>query len=132
MSLTDPIADMLTRIRNAVRVFKPRVDVSGSKMCAGIARVLKEEGFIEDFKVIEDNKQGIVRLYLKYGPLGEPIINNIKRESRPGLRLYKSVGELPRVLNGLGIAVVSTSQGIMSDRQCRKANVGGELLATVH
>ena len=123
---------MLTRIRNAVRVFKPRVDVSGSKMCAGIARVLKEEGFIEDFKVIEDNKQGIVRLYLKYGPLGEPIINNIKRESRPGLRLYKSVGELPRVLNGLGIAVVSTSQGIMSDRQCRKANVGGELLATVH
>jgi len=132
MSLTDPIADMLTRIRNAVRVFKPRVDVSGSKMCAGIARVLKEEGFIEDFKVIEDNKQGIVRLYLKYGPLGEPIINNIKRESRPGLRLYKPVGELPRVLNGLGIAVVSTSQGIMSDRQCRKANVGGELLATVH
>ena len=131
MSLTDPIADMLTRIRNAVRVFKPRVDVPGSKMCAGIARVLKEEGFIEDFKVIEDNKQGIVRLYLKYGPLGEPIINNIKRESRPGLRLYKSVGELPRVLNGLGIAVVSTSQGIMSDRQCRKANVGGELLATV-
>ena len=132
MSLTDPIADMLTRIRNAVRVFKPRVDVSGSKMCAGIARVLKEEGFIEDFRVIEDNKQGIVRLYLKYGPLGEPIINNIKRESRPGLRLYKPVGELPRVLNGLGIAVVSTSQGIMSDRQCRKANVGGELLATVH
>ncbi len=132
MSLTDPIADMLTRIRNAVRVFKPQVDVRGSKMCAGIARVLKEEGFIEDFKVIEDNKQGIVRLYLKYGPLGEPIINNIKRESRPGLRLYKPVGELPRVLNGLGIAVVSTSQGIMSDRQCRKANVGGELLATVH
>ena len=132
MSLTDPIADMLTRIRNAARVFKPKVDVRGSKMCAGIARVLKEEGFIEDFKVIEDNKQGIVRLYLKYGPLGEPIINNIKRESRPGLRLYKSVGELPRVLNGLGIAVVSTSQGIMSDRQCRKANVGGELLATVH
>jgi len=132
MSLTDPIADMLTRIRNAVRVFKPRVDVRGSKMCAGIARVLKEEGFIEDFRVIEDNKQGIVRLYLKYGPLGEPIINNIKRESRPGLRLYKPVGELPRVLNGLGIAVVSTSQGIMSDRQCRKANVGGELLATVH
>ena len=132
MSLTDPIADMLTRIRNAARVFKPKVDVRGSKMCAGIARVLKEEGFIEDFKVIEDNKQGIVRLYLKYGPLGEPIINIIKRESRPGLRLYKSVGELPQVLNGLGIAVVSTSQGIMSDRQCRKANVGGELLATVH
>ena len=132
MSLTDPIADMLTRIRNAVRVFKPQVDVPSSKICAGIARVLKQEGFIEDFKVIEDNKQGIVRLYLKYGPLGQPIINRIKRESRPGLRLYRTVGELPRVLNGLGIVIVSTSQGIMSDRQCRKANVGGELLATVH
>ncbi len=132
MSLTDPIADMLTRIRNAVRVFKPRVDVPSSKICAGIARVLKQEGFIEDFKVIEDNKQGIVRLYLKYGPLGQPIINTIKRESRPGLRLYRTVGELPRVLNGLGIVIVSTSRGIMSDRQCRKANVGGELLATVH
>ena len=132
MSLTDPIADMLTRIRNAVRVFKPRVDVPSSKICAGIARVLKQEGFIEDFKVIEDNKQGIVRLYLKYGPLGQPIINTIKRESRPGLRLYRTVGELPRVLNGLGIVIVSTSRGILSDRQCRKANVGGELLATVH
>ena len=131
MGLTDPIADMLTRIRNAVRVFKPQVDISGSKICAGIARVIKEEGFIEDFKVIDDNKQGIVRIYLKYGPEGEPIITRIKRESRPGLRVYKPVNELPRVLSGLGIAVVSTSQGIMSDRQCRKANVGGELLATV-
>ncbi len=132
MSLTDPIADMLTRIRNAVRVFKPRVEVPSSKICACIAKVLKQEGFIEDFKVIEDNKQGVVRLYLKYGPLGQPIINTIKRESRPGLRLYRTVGELPRVLNGLGIVIVSTSQGILSDRQCRKANVGGELLATVH
>ncbi len=131
MSLTDPIADMLTRIRNAVRVARPSVDVLGSRMCAGIARVLKEEGFIEDFKVIEDNKQGIVRIYLKYGPEGEPVITRIKRESRPGLRVYKPVNELPRVLSGLGIAVLSTSQGIMSDRQCRKANVGGELLATV-
>ncbi|MCK4850336.1 MAG: 30S ribosomal protein S8 [Phycisphaerae bacterium] len=132
MSLTDPIADMLTRIRNATRVSKPRVDICGSKTCAGIARVLKEEGFVEDFKFIEDNKQGIVRVYLKYGPEGQPVINTIKRESRPGLRVYKPVSELPKVLNGLGIAVVSTSQGIMSDRQCRKANVGGELLATVH
>ncbi len=132
MSLTDPIADMLTRIRNAARVFKPRVDISGSKICAGIARVLKEEGFIEDFKFIEDKTQGIVRIYLKYGPEGQPIINTIKRESRPGLRVYKPVSQLPRVLSGLGIAVVSTSQGIMSDRQCRKANIGGELLATVY
>ncbi len=132
MSLTDPIADMLTRIRNALHVARPKVDIRGSKTCTGIARVLKEEGFIEDFKFIEDNKQGIVRVYLKYGPLGEPIINVIKRESRPGLRVYKPVGELPKVLNGLGIAVISTSRGIMSDRQCRKANIGGELLAIVH
>ncbi len=132
MSLTDPIADMLTRIRNALRVSRPQLDVPGSKTCAGIARVLKEEGFIEDFKFIEDNKQGIVRVYLKYGPEGQPIINVIKRESRPGLRVYKPVSQLPKVLNGLGIAVVSTSRGIMSGRQCREANIGGELLATVH
>jgi small subunit ribosomal protein S8 len=132
MSLTDPIADMLTRIRNALRVSMPKVDVRGSKTCTGIARVLKEEGFIEDYKFIEDNKQGIVRVYLKYGPEGQPIINVIKRESRPGLRVYKPVNELPKVLSGLGITVVSTSRGIMSGRQCREANIGGELLATVH
>ena len=131
MSLTDPIADMLTRIRNAVRVEKPRVDVPASKMVTGIATVLKEEGYIEDFKLIEDKKQGVVRIYLKYGPQGEPLITTIKRESRPGCRVYRPVEKLPRVLNGLGIAVVSTSRGIMSDRQCRQANIGGELLATV-
>ena len=129
--LTDPIADMLTRIRNAVRVSKPRVDVPASKMVSGVADVLKREGYIEDFKAIEDDKQGIVRIYLKYGPEGEPLINTIKRESRPGRRDYRSLDKLPRVLNGLGIAVVSTSHGIMSDRQCRQAKVGGELLATV-
>ena len=132
MSLTDPIADMLTRIRNAVAVSKAKVDVRGSKICAGIARVLKEEGFIEDFKVIDDNKQGIIRIYLKYGPQGEQLITSIKRESRPGLRVYKPAKDLPRVLNGLGIALVSTSKGILSGRQCRKDNVGGELLAAVH
>lgn len=131
MTLTDPIADMLTRIRNAVRVSKPRVDVRSSKTCVGVARVLKEEGYIEDFKVIEDNKQGILRVYLKYGPQGQPLISRIDRQSRPGMRVYKPVGELPNVLNGLGIAVVSTSKGIMSDRQCREAKVGGELLAVV-
>ena len=131
MSLTDPIADMLTRIRNAVRVSKPRVDVPASKTVSGIAAVLKQEGYIEDFKVIEDNKQGIVRIYLKYGPEGQPLITTIKRQSTPGRRLYCSVDQLPRVLNGLGIAVVSTSRGIMSDRQCRQEKVGGELLATV-
>lgn len=131
MSLNDPIADMLTRIRNAVRVEKPRVDMPASKMITGIAAVLKEEGFIEDFKLIEDKKQGVVRIYLKYGPQGEPLINTIKRQSRPGRRVYRPVEKLPRVLNGLGIAVVSTSRGIMSDRKCRQENIGGELLATV-
>ena len=131
MTLTDPIADMLTRIRNAVRVSKPRTDVRGSKIVSGIAAVLKQEGYIEDFKVIEDATQGIVRIYLKYGPEGEPLITNIKRESRPGRRDYRSLDKLPRVLNGLGIAVVSTSRGVMSDRQCREAKIGGELLATV-
>ena len=129
--LTDPIADMLTRIRNAVRVSKTLVDVSASKIVSGIAAVLKQEGYIEDFKIIEDTKQGIVRIYLKYGPEGQPLITTIKRQSRPGLRVYRSVDQLPRVLNGLGIAVVSTSRGIMSDRQCRQEKVGGELLATV-
>ena len=131
MSLNDPIADMLTRIRNAIRVEKPRVDVPASKMVNGIASVLKQEGFIEDFKSIEDKKQGIVRIYLKYGPDGEHLITSIQRQSRPGCRVYRSVTKLPRVLNGLGIAVVSTSRGIMSDRQCRQENIGGELLATV-
>ena len=131
MTLTDPIADMLTRIRNAVRVSKPLVDVSASKIVSGIAAVLKQEGYIEDFKIIEDTKQGIVRIYLKYGPEGQPLITTIKRQSRPGRRVYRSVDQLPRVLNGLGIAVVSTSSGIMSDRQCRQNKVGGELLATV-
>ena len=129
--LTDPIADMLTRIRNAIRVEKPRVDVPASKMVNGIAGVLKQEGFIEDFKNIEDDKQGIVRIYLKYGPDGEPLITSIVRQSRPGRRVYRPVDQLPRVLNGLGIAVVSTSRGIMSDRQCRQENISGELLATV-
>jgi len=131
MSLTDPIADMLTRIRNAIRVARPQVDVPASRMITGIAKVLKEEGFIEDFKLIEDKKQGMVRIYLKYGPQGELLINSIKRQSRPGRRVYRPVDQLPRVLNGLGIAVVSTSRGIMSDRQCRQENIGGELLATV-
>ena len=131
MSLTDPIADMLTRIRNAIRVARPQVDVPASRMITGIAKVLKEEGFIEDFKFIEDKKQGLVRIYLKYGPQGEHLITSIKRQSRPGRRLYQPVSQLPRVLNGLGIAVISTSRGIISDRQCRQENIGGELLATV-
>lgn len=131
MSLSDPIADMLTRIRNAARVGKNSVNIRSSKICRGIAAVLKEEGYIGDFDVIDDAQQGILRIVLKYEPDGKPIIREIKRVSKPGRRLYSPVGEMPHVLGGLGVAIVSTSKGIMSDRNCRKSNVGGEILCTV-
>ena len=131
MSLTDPIADMLTRIRNALGARHETVNIRASKVCEGIARVLKDEGYILDYRRIEDNKQGTLRIYLKYGPRGEDVITQIKRHSRPGLRVYCSVKEMPKPLNGLGICVVTTSMGIMSDRQCREQNVSGELLCTV-
>ena len=129
---SDPIADMLTRIRNAVRVRRAQVMIPSSKMKVGIARVLKDEGYITGFDVIEDNKQGILRIDLKYGPRGEDVIHKIQRVSRVGRRVYRSVGELPRVLDGLGVAIVSTSQGIMSDQICRERKMGGELLCTVY
>jgi small subunit ribosomal protein S8 len=131
MSLSDPIADMLTRIRNAARVNKSDVQVKASNICQGIAVVLKDEGYIEDFDRIDDNKQGVLRITLKYDQEGRPIINELKRTSKPGRRIYVSVDELPRVLAGMGIAVVSTSKGVLSDRKCREANVGGEILCTV-
>ncbi len=131
MSLSDPIADMLTRIRNAVRVRRQHVNVRASKVCSGIAQVLKQEGYIEDFKFIDDDKQGILRIYLKYGPNGEQIITGIKRASTPGRRMYRGATELPRPISGLGVAIVSTSKGVMSDRKAREANVGGEVLCTV-
>lgn len=131
MSLSDPIADMLTRIRNAARVRRRHVNVRASKVCAGVANVLKQEGYIEDFKTIEDDKQGLLRIYLKYGPNGEQVITDLQRASRPGRRLYRGANELPKPMGGLGVAVVSTSKGVMSDRQARKANVGGEVLCTV-
>lgn len=129
---SDPIADMLTRIRNAVRVVKPNVDIPASKVKVGIARVLKEEGYIEDFDVIEDTRQGKLRVTLKYGPRGEELIHVIQRASRPGRRLYMGKDELPSVLNGLGICIVSTSQGVFSDRVCRERKIGGELLCTLY
>lgn len=132
MSLSDPIADMLTRIRNALRARHETVNIRASRVCEGIARVLKGEGYIKDFKRIDDAKQGLLRVYLKYGPMGEDVVVRIDRVSRPGLRVYKPVKELPRPLNGLGICVISTSKGIMSDRQCRQENVGGEVLCTVY
>jgi len=131
MSLSDPIADMLTRIRNAVRINKEQVNVKASKICEGIAAVLKKEGYIEDFDRIDDTKQGILRIKLKYDQEGRSIINEIKRISKPGCRIYSSVDKLPRVLAGMGIAIVSTSKGIMSDKGCREANVSGEILCMV-
>ena len=131
MSLSDPIADMLTRIRNAVRINKKQVNVKASKICAGIAAVLKTEGYIEDFDRIDDGNQGILRIMLKYDQDGGSIINEIARTSKPGRRVYSSVEKLPRVLAGMGIAIVSTSEGVMSDRSCREKNVGGEILCTV-
>jgi len=131
MSLSDPIADMLTRIRNAVRIGKSEVNIKSSKICEGIATVLKDEGYVEDFDRIDDGKQGILRIALKYDQGGKPAIDEIIRTSKPGRRIYSSVDKLPHVLGGMGIAIVSTSKGVMSDRNCRKANVGGEILCTV-
>ena len=131
MATSDPIADMLTRIRNAARVGKKRVRVKRSKVCLGLAQVLKDEGYIGEFDSIDDTNQGEIRIDLKYGEHGEAVLQGLKRESKPGRRVYRGAGELPRVLDGLGIAVVSTSRGVLSDRQCRQLNVGGELLCTV-
>ena len=131
MNNQDPIADMLTRIRNANRVGRRFVQIPKSKICTGIAQVLKDEGYIEDFDVIDDNKQGNIRVKLKYSMTGEKIIHVIDRASKPGCRVYRAVDALPNVLNGMGIAVVSTSKGVMSDRKAREQNVGGELLCTV-
>ncbi len=131
MSMTDPIADMLTRIRNATVVGKRSADIPSSKMKAGIAAVLKREGFISDFKVVEEGVQGIIRVFLKYGRLGEPVIQEIQRVSKPGCRVYRGVSEIEPVLLGTGIAVVSTARGILSDRECRKERVGGEVLCAV-
>ncbi len=131
MAMNDPIADMLTRIRNSVRNHARETKVLNSKVCRGVADILKEEGYIDDFDVIEDGRQGLIRIKLKYGPHGEVIINRIDRASKPGCRVYRKVDELPRPLQGLGIAIVSTSRGVLSDRGCREHRVGGEVLAYV-
>ena len=131
MNNQDPIADMLTRIRNANRVGRKHVLILKSKICAGIAQVLKDEGYIEAFDMIEDEQQGQIRVKLKYSMDGGKVIHVIDRESKPGCRIYRKVDELPKVLNGMGICVVSTSKGVMSDRKAREYNVGGELLCVV-
>ena len=132
MPVTDPIADMLTRIRNGVGVRHSEVKVPASKLKMGVARVLQAEGYINGVDWIEDSKQGFLRIQLKYGPRGEEVIHRIKRESKPGRRVYRKVADIPRVLDGLGIAIVSTNRGVLSDRTCREFKVGGEVLCTVY
>lgn len=131
MTMTDPIADMLTRIRNANSVKHDTVDVPASSIKKELARILLEEGFVRGYDVIEDGKQGIIRIQLKYGQEGERVISGIKRISKPGMRIYANSEELPKVLNGLGIAVISTSNGILTDKQARQKNVGGEVICYV-
>ena len=131
MSMTDPIADMLTRIRNACQAKHPRVDVPASNLKRELARVLAESRFIANFAVIEDDKQGVLRLYLRYDSDNKSIIHGLKRVSRPGLRQYSGKTDIPRVLRGLGIAIVSTSKGVMTDREARAGGVGGEILCNV-
>ena len=131
MSMSDPIADMLTRIRNANKIRLEKVDIPSSKIKQELARVLKEEGFISNYKNIPDRKQGVLRLYLKYATDKKRVITGIRRISKPGWRKYTAVDNIPKVLAGLGIAIISTSRGMMTDRQCRKAKVGGEVLCYV-
>lgn len=131
MTMTDPIADMLTRIRNANTVKHETVDVPASNIKKEIVRILLEEGFVRGYDVIEDEKQGIIRIQLKYGQAGEKVITGLKRISKPGMRVYAAKEELPKVLNGLGISIISTSKGILTDRQARKEGVGGEVICYV-
>lgn len=133
MSHADPIADMLTRIRNGARVESPEVTVKASRVCEGIAKVLTQQGYIKGYDRIETGtRQDILRVQLKYGPYGEQIIHEIKRMSKPSRRMYCAVDKLPKVMGGLGIAVVSTSAGVLSDSECRQRNMGGELLCIVN
>ncbi len=131
MQITDPIADMLTRIRNANSSKHETVSVPSSKMKLAIAKILLDEGYIAGYEVIEDGLQGVIKITLKYGANKTKVISGLKRVSKPGLRVYASKDEMPRVLRGLGIAIVSTSKGIMTDKEARKNNVGGEVLAFV-
>ena len=131
MQITDPIADMLTRIRNANTAKHETVDVPASSMKKAIAEILNDEGYIKGYQLIEDGKQGVIRITLKYGQNKEKVISGLKRVSKPGLRIYAGADELPRVLKGLGIAIISTSKGIMTDKKARAEHIGGEVLAFV-
>ncbi|WP_053217607.1 30S ribosomal protein S8 [Virgibacillus senegalensis] len=131
MVMTDPIADMLTRIRNANMVRHEKLEVPASKLKKEVADILKREGFVRDYEFIEDNKQGVLRIFLKYGANEERVITGLKRISKPGLRVYAKADEIPKVLNGLGIAIVSTSKGVLSDKEARAQAIGGEVLAYI-
>jgi small subunit ribosomal protein S8 len=126
--MSDPLADMLTRIRNAGMVRYETVDVPMSNLKVGVAKVLREEGYINDYEIIEDNKQGTLRIMLKYGPNDERVISGIRRVSKPGLRQYVKADDIPKVMSGLGISILSTSKGIITDREARRLRVGGEIL----
>lgn len=132
MTMSDPIGDMLTRIRNAANNRAKTVNVLASNVCKGIAQTLQDEGYIDGFDSIEDGRQGQIRIRLKYGPRGETILHEAKRESSPGCRVYQGVMEIRRPVQGLGICILSTPKGVMSDRKCRELKIGGELLATVY
>ena len=131
MQISDVIADMLTRIRNANDAKHESVDIPASNLKKSIAEILLEEGYIKSFQIVEDGKQGIIRVALKYAPGKQKVIHGLKRVSKPGLRIYSNCEDMPKVMNGLGIAIVSTSKGVMTDKKARQANVGGEILAFV-
>ncbi len=131
MHITDPIADMLTRIRNANSAKHDTVDIPASKMKKAIAQILVDEGYIKACKIIDDDKQGVIRVTLKYGEGKSQVITGLRRVSKPGLRIYSNVEDMPKVMKGLGVAIISTSKGIMTDREARKQNVGGEVLAFI-
>ena len=129
--MTDPVADMLTRIRNAIQIERPFVDIPYSKLKKSIAEALQREGYIWDFEVIEQAPQNVLRVNLKYGPNGERVIQFISRKSKPGCRVYSKINELPEILDGLGISILSTNKGILSNREARKENVGGEVICEI-
>lgn len=130
-AITDPVADYLTRIRNAQKARHPHVDVPASKLKRAITQILLDKGYVKDYVNVDDGKQGLIRVYLKYLRGGKPVIQRIDRVSKPGLRRYVGSDNLPRVMNGLGIAILSTSQGVMTDKEARRAGIGGEVLAYV-
>ena len=130
-AITDPVADLLTRIRNASRAGHEQVEIPGSQLKLGIVKLLAQEKFIRGYQFISDEKQGIIRVFLKYGSKREPVVNQLKRVSKPGLRVYAPADRIPRVMNGMGVAILSTSQGLLPDRECRRKHIGGEVLCYV-